>query len=384
MWELLLLLLPVAAASGWMAARKHYLEKKPDAIPQDYFKGLNFLLNEQPDKAVEIFINLLEVNPDTVETHLALGHLFRKRGEVDRAIRIHQNVIARPHLSKAQRNQALHALATDYLSAGVLDRSERLFLDAIDINARDLESLHNLLDIYQQEKSWMQAIAIAKKLESATSQSYQRNITHYYCELSEIAIQNKELGQARALLKQAFSSDKYNARALILQSNMQADLKDYTAAIKSLTLIKDYAKEYFSETLTLLHHLHKKNHTESAFYDFLHESLKITPCSSSALLLAQHQSKEDPQGAITFLVSFLQKNASLNGLIYLLELQSNFLNDQNKHQTNLLLHFLKKIASTNPKYLCQHCGFTSKTLLWLCPSCKQWNTIKPIRGLVGE
>src|SRR4030065_2811850 len=138
MLQLLLLLLPIAAISGWITGYRHKksteIEANPSLIPHDYFLGLNYLINEQPDKAVDVFIKMLEVNTDTVETHLALGNLFRRRGEVDRAIRIHQNLIARPSLRREQRSQALLELGQDYMQAGLLDRAESLFKELIELD----------------------------------------------------------------------------------------------------------------------------------------------------------------------------------------------------------------------------------------------------------
>ena len=165
---LLPLLLPVAALSGWYIGRKSNTQqpvRKNNAIlPPDYFLGLNYLINEQPDKAVDVFIKMLEVNSETYETHLALGNLFRRRGEVDRAIRIHQNLIARPQLKKSQRTAALTELAQDYFRAGVLDRAEKIFLELLEIGESQSVHLQTLLYIYQQQKDWQQAVQIAQRL----------------------------------------------------------------------------------------------------------------------------------------------------------------------------------------------------------------------------
>ncbi|MBI5448605.1 MAG: lipopolysaccharide assembly protein LapB [Gammaproteobacteria bacterium] len=391
MIELLLLLLPVAAASGWMAAKQHHQKNiQNEPIPKDYFTGLNFLLNEQPDKAVEVFIKLLEVNADTVETHLALGHLFRKQGEVDRAIRIHQNLIARPQLTKAQRNQALFALAKDYFSAGVLDRSERLFLDAFDENNRDLDSLQHLLDIYQQEKSWEQAIEIAKKLTALTGKSQHVEIAHYYCELAEKALHTKELGQARHLLKQALASDKHNARALLLKAKIEASLQDYQTAIHTLESIKENNPAYFSETIPLLVIYHQQSNKRYDLFSFLEKSLVDCPRISTALVLTQQLQQSHPERAYLFLKNYLTAHPSLRGLYALLELASQLPTQNNAscaqadEKIPLIQTLLAPTLLNHPIYLCQHCGFSGKTLLWLCPSCKQWNVIKPILGLEGE
>jgi len=167
MLNLLWLLLPVAAASGWWVARHTELvsqARKKSSLTSDYFKGLNYLVNEQPDKAIEVFIRVVEVDSETIETHLALGSLFRRRGEVDRAIRIHQNLIARPSLNREQRTQALLELGQDYMNAGLLDRAESLFLELVELDAHTVRALQLLADIYEQEKDWQACLDIVEQL----------------------------------------------------------------------------------------------------------------------------------------------------------------------------------------------------------------------------
>src|SRR5713101_7419737 len=191
-YDLLWLLLPLAAGSGWLVAR--FDQKRHAAardLPSAYFKGLNFLLNEQPDKAIEIFIQVLEVNSETVETHLALGNLFRRRGEVERAIRIHQNLIARPTLDREQRTYALLELAQDYFKAGLFDRAENLFLELAEIRAHSEQALRLLLSIYQQEKEWDKAIQTGRRLARVAGKSMDGVIAQYYCEQAEQAVGKK-------------------------------------------------------------------------------------------------------------------------------------------------------------------------------------------------
>ena len=180
-YNLLWLLLPLAAASGWLGARieqKRRARRNAFDLPSAYFKGLNFLLNEQPDKAIEVFTQVLEVNSETVETHLALGNLFRRRGEVERAIRIHQNLIARPTLDREQRSHALLELGQDYLKAGLFDRAENLFLELAEIRLHSEQALRLLLRIYQQEKEWGKAISSARKLARLSGENMNSVIAH--------------------------------------------------------------------------------------------------------------------------------------------------------------------------------------------------------------
>src|SRR5688500_2471596 len=190
-----LLALPLFFALGWLAARvdikQLLLESR--ALPVSYFKGLNFLMNEQPDKAIEAFIEVVKVDPQTVELHFALGSLFRRRGEVERAIRMHQNLVERTDLVEEQKLAALFELAQDYLKAGLLDRAEELFLK-LEGTPHAEGALKFLLEIYQQEKEWQKAIGAAQKLESVTGQSHQKEIANFYCELAstELALSRHE------------------------------------------------------------------------------------------------------------------------------------------------------------------------------------------------
>lgn len=385
MWEWLLLLLPVAAASGWMAAKNHEKNRPSKKISQAYFKGLNFLLNEQPDQAVEVFIDLLDVNPDTVETHLALGYLFRKRGEVERAIRIHQNLIARPHLNKMQRNQALRALAKDYLSAGVLDRSERLFLDAIDIQSDDEESLKALLAIYQQEKNWEAAIPIAEKLSKLNKVSQQSAITHFHCELAEKAIHKKDLSAALKYLKKAHKITSHHPRILLIEARIEASLNHLKEAIALLESIQEKSPEFFPEALPFLASLHKQTHTEDAFFSNLRTLLPKLASSQAVLYFCDTQLESKPELALEELKKFILQHPSLSAYVRLLSYQMTQTEDPDKKQEiDRLRCFLKSVEKSYPKYQCRHCGFGSKTLLWLCPSCQHWDAIQPVEGIKGE
>ena len=187
LWWLLIpvALLPVAALSGWLAARRSQNvgpSVSTGGLRSNYFRGINYLLNEQPDKAIEAFIRVLEVDSETVETHLALGNLYRRRGEVDRAIRIHQNIIARPTLRADQRNEALLELGNDYMRAGLLDRAENLFRELCDTDGYTVPALRQIIDLYQQEKDWDQAIVCARRLAGVSGEPLGRVIAHYYCE----------------------------------------------------------------------------------------------------------------------------------------------------------------------------------------------------------
>ena len=215
------LLLPVAALSGWWIGKSAQETKKLSKnIHPEYFKGLNFVLNEQPDKAIEVFIRMVEVDNETVETHLALGNLFRRRGEVDRAIRIHQNLIARPTLNQGQRAHALLELGMDYMHSGLLDRAEKLFLELVDLDLYLNEAYFNLLEIYQQEKDWENAIIIAKKFETISGENLNPVIAHFFCEVAENELNSGRLSNAKEQIHNAMNANSKCVRASIIEAKI--------------------------------------------------------------------------------------------------------------------------------------------------------------------
>lgn len=247
------LLLPAAAWSGWWLANRSNSNKDAhvhNRLSREYVVGLNYLLNEQSDKAVDVFIKLLEVDSDTVETHLALGSLFRRRGEVDRAIRIHQNLIARPQLSIQQRKEALMALGQDYMSAGVFDRAERIFLEVVELGgSRDTSSLQGLLAIYQQEKAWEKALDIIKKLEISTGASFHNQAAHYYCEMASQALKINAMDRAIYCIKQAMNVDPESVRASLMNATIEMKEGRYKQAIRSLKRVPQQDAEFLTEII---------------------------------------------------------------------------------------------------------------------------------------
>jgi len=389
MLQLLLLFLPIAVVSGWFFGCRHKKsiedESENNFISSDYFIGLNYLINEQPDKAVDVFIRMLEVNTDTVETHLALGNLFRRRGEVDRAIRIHQNLIARPQLAESQKMQALFELAQDYLRAGVLNRAEKLFLELIDLGGDVSASLNNLINIYQQQKDWHQAISTAKKLENLTDLNMNTAIAHYYCELANQSRLNNLYDQAHIYLKKSLSHDKKCARANIILSQLLFDAKEYQQAIKAMLMVYKQDPEYVSEVIKLLAASYKEIGKEDEFVSYLIKRIEDEPRIYYILamvdyLLEQKGEKE----ALEYLLKEIPRCLSLRGLERMLGLYVKHVDSNMQEKLLLLKGFVDKLLEDKPVYRCIHCGFSGKNLYWQCPSCRRWNSVKPIHGLEGD
>jgi lipopolysaccharide assembly protein B len=384
----LFLLLPVAAATGWYAGyRQQHAERSPhpssrkNQIPRDYLIGLNYIINEQPDKAVDVFIKMLEVNTDTIETHLALGSLFRRRGEVDRAIRVHQNIIARPQLTTEQRSRALSELGQDYLRAGVLDRAENLFLELVGLGAETLSSNNYLLNIYQLQKDWKQAITIAKKLETGNGVKMRIAIAHYNCELAEQALQANDLNLAQDYLKKAISTDKNCVRANLIFGNLAMRKNDYATAIRHYKQVKKQEPDYISEVLPQLATCYEKLNQPEDYQDYLQGCLKERHRISVILAMAEYIKKNQGEAkTIEFLAKAIHKHLSLRGASYLLSLYIKGARGDTKTDLLLLQNFLSKLQENSPNYRCLQCGFAGKLFYWQCPSCLKWSTVRPIEG----
>ena len=348
-------------------------------ISQDYFIGLSYLINEQPDKAVDVFIKMLEVNSDTVETHLALGSLFRRRGEVSRAIRIHQNLIARPQLSKKQRAQALFELGQDYLRSGVLDRAEKMFLEIIKVGGETEGSLNGLLNIYQQQQEWIKAIAIAKKIQATTDLDMRIPLSHYKCELAVLAKVSGNYKQAKSYLKEALAFDSQCVRASLVLGEILFDEQLYDEAVKTLLLVAKQDFGYISETVSLLRESYLKLGQEEKYFSYLVDNARQYSDLTCILAMVDYLTdKDNLSSAIECLSKHMTKSLSLRGSNKLLSLCIELLNDDvDKPQLQFLQEVVNKIADeVSFRYLCTNCGFSSKSLYWQCPSCKRWNTTR--------
>ncbi|MFL6654871.1 MAG: lipopolysaccharide assembly protein LapB [Sulfurifustis sp.] len=380
-YDLLWLLLPLAAASGWFVAR--YDAKRQSAksfdLPSAYFKGLNFLLNEQPDKAIEIFIQVLEVNSETVETHLALGNLFRRRGEVERAIRIHQNLIARPTLSREQRTYALLELGQDYFKAGLFDRAENLFLELAEVRAHSEQALRLLLSIYQQEKEWDKAIQTGHRLARVNGKPMNEVIAHYYCELAEQAVGKKNYAAAREQLEQALAADPNCVRASIVLGDIEAREGRYREAIAAWRRVEDQDEHYFGEVAGRIADAYRRLNDEEGLYEFFSGALKRHAAISITLTFADVVKRRDgAKAAEKFIVDSLRRQPNVHGLQHLIDISIEQAQGAAKTDLLLLKGIIEELRQQHQGYACQQCGFRGRTLHWLCPSCTHWNTIKPV------
>jgi lipopolysaccharide biosynthesis regulator YciM len=388
MFEFLFLLLPVAAASGWWMARRQYRNKGTvvsRGLSPAYFKGLNYLLNEQPDKAIEVFVKMVEVDSETVETHLALGNLFRRRGEVDRAIRIHQNIIARPTLSRQQRSHALYELGMDYMNAGLLDRAENLFQELLEIGDYVPMALKQLTEIYESEKDWEKAIEIARRRESVTAEVMNNIIAQYYCEMAELNKDKGNLSKARNYLKRALAVDEQCVRASLLMGDIEQVEGNHKAALKYYKRVEAQDPEYIPVIVTPVTQSYEAMNRQDELENYLSEILARYGGTSPLLSMAEIiKRKLGDKEASEFIIQHMKSRPSVRGLDYLIDLNISNMDDKTRGNLIVLRDLTKSLLVDRSVYICGKCGFKGKTLHWQCPSCKCWNSIKPIRGVTGE
>ena len=368
------------AAAGWALGRFGERDEDEDAPPPlniDYLKGLNFLLNEQTDQALEHFLKMVRVDDKTIETHFALGSLFRRRGEVDRAIRIHQNIIARPDLAAEQRDQALFSLAKDYLRAGLLDRAENLFTRLAEGSRYQVEALEQLCKIYEQEREWQRAIESGQKLEVLSGQSLALQIAHYYCELAEQAVAGKDYSAARAFVKKAQSGRPRTQRGALTRAQIATDTGDSKTALKLYHRIIDENTYLITEALPAMVDIHAREGSNDQMEKAMKSLLANRPAMKTDV--AYTAIVNDIGGIETIdacVEDYMLTEATLTEFV---DLQT--VNDASDDDRQLALSkvraALSKLASTIPRYQCKECGFSSQRLLWQCPSCRDWETQRP-------
>ncbi len=382
------LLLPVAATSGWYAAmRRKRGDKRSFAqteLRNHYFRGVNYLLNEQPDKAIELFIRMLEVDSETVDTHLALGNLYRRRGEVDRAIRIHHNLIEGRSLGAEERSEALLELGQDYLSAGLLDRAESVFQSLAEHPVHGVPALRQLVDIYEQEKDWDQAILAARRLEVATEGELGAVIAHYCCEKAEHLVSKGESENALAAVAQALELHRGCVRARFLEGDMRRARGEYQLALDAYLDVESQDPNYLAEVLPCLRECFEALDRREALSDYLRHLIDAYGSVAATLALADLiREKEGLDAAAEFVAGRLEQRVSIRGLDYLLDLELCKQGARAPGHLTLQRALTAALLDDRSPYQCGHCGFRAKSPHWRCPSCKHWNMIKPMQELNG-
>ncbi|MGL5948460.1 MAG: lipopolysaccharide assembly protein LapB [Aeromonas sp.] len=388
MLELLFLLLPIAAGYGWYMGRRSVRQDTQDQsnrFSRQYVAGLNYLLSDESDKAVDLFIQLLEVDSNTLETHLSLGNIFRQRGEVDRAIKIHQNLITRD-ITREQRQLALQELARDFLAAGLLDRAEKIWLELCDDSDYELTALAQLLVIYQQWRDWDRAIVMAQRLVKGGQHDYSTAMAHFYCEQAEIALQNDDNAQAQEKLSRALHIDAACVRASLRQARLGIAAGDDARALTHLWQVFAQDIDFASEAMPLLEACYARLGQLPALITDLAPFVEKKAGSSVTLAQAkQIQARDGLAAAQQLVLKQLRRSPSMKGFHHLVGLQlASAEAGGAKESLELLQQLVGEQIKLKASHKCSQCGFASHMLFWQCPSCRQWGKIKPIRGLDGE
>ena len=384
------LLLPVAALSGWMVGRREAAtqtarREQSSQIATDYFMGLNYLLHDRPDKAIEVFVKVLEVETETVETHLALGNLFRRRGEVDRAIHIHQNLVARSTLDIRQRGLALLELGLDYMRSGLFDRAENLFLELLDTGMYQPQALRHLVDIYQQEQDWAKALEYCGRLEAATGQNLSTARAHYLCEQAQVHLDRQERDEAQALLDKAFATDRRCVRASLMSAHLALSARDPQRALPNLKRIELQDVDFLPEALPMIIKCHRQLERLDELRDYLERLSALRTGVSPMLALAELMGEqEDLAAAKAYIVRELKIRPTIRGIDRLIDYALERADGGPHEDLMILKETALRLIAGKATHKCGSCGFAGRSLHWQCPGCKSWSTVKPIHGIEGE
>lgn len=379
----------VAVAAGWWLGRREVKKRsgRSSVGPPEYFEGLNFLVKEQADATIEMLLNAMGADASSVDTHLALGRLFRTRGEVDKATRVHQALLARQGLARDKLLLAQFELANDYMAAGLLDRAERLLKELSNEHGEvKWRSLELLMEIYQQEKDWDRAIACALSLLPKQGPEIRPVLAHYCCEKAEILMASEENTLARRELKRALNYDTGCVRASLLKGHLEAQTGHYREAVKALRRVKEQDPSYLPESIPKLSDCYRTLGKEKEHREFLLDCLQKKPSITLVFAVADllYGKPGQEEQAQQFITEQLAARPSLKGVLHLLDIYLQ--GDQDAEETDLseLRGLIAQLIDAKPVYRCSSCGYSGRHLMWLCPGCQRWGKIKPIYGLEGE
>ncbi|PHM45434.1 lipopolysaccharide assembly protein LapB [Xenorhabdus mauleonii] len=389
MLELLFLLLPIAAAYGWYMGRRSAQQDKQqsaDRLAREYVDGVNFLLSNQQDKAVDLFLDMLKEDSSAFEAHLTLGNLFRSRGEVERAIRIHQSLMESASLTFEQRLLAIQQLGRDYMAAGVYDRAENMFIQLVDETDFRENAFNSLLTIYQSTSDWNKAIDVAEKLVKLGKHHFREEIAHFYCELALQCMGNDDFTDAIGHLNKAAQADKNCARVSIMFGRIYMAQHEYAKAIDALKRVLEQDKELISESLSMLKECYQHLSQPDEWEVFVQRCVEEKCGAIAELHMADIiEKKEGRDIAQNFINRQLERHPTMKLFYRLMDYHlADAEEGRAKESLILLRNMVGEQIRTKPDYRCHKCGFTSRALYWHCPSCRSWDSIKPIRGLDGQ
>ncbi len=384
-----------AISIGWWLGRRERARPpvRPGAdLSQEYFAGLDYLLNEKVDEAIESFIRALEINSDTIPAHLALAKLFRRKGDVDRAIRMHQNLLARPDLTHDDSLRVQMALARDYYAVGLLDRAENLLLEIIRQKPpakTRCNALSLLIKLYEKEGEWAQALLTADKMEPDEQREFRVELAHYCCELAQADIEAGDSSRARQYLKTAASYDDGQVRIFLLEARLEQQQARWRQAIKSFKKALERDPLFIRETIAELQACYAELDQSKDCVKYLKKLMAESPSTSAMLALAEQiRDQRGSYAAGSYITEELKKRPSVKGFNRLMDIHIGDTpsedSDDGQNRLQVLRGLTGQLELSKPVYCCNSCGFSGRLLHWHCPTCKRWGTTRPIQGLEGE
>lgn len=379
--SLIALLLPVAAASGWYAARKHYTRNRlrdiEHPLTRAYRTGINYLLDAKTDKAIETVVRILEQDSEPLETHIALGNLFRRRGEVEKAIELHKKLTLEPGVSGQQKDKANYELGMDYMRAGLFDRAESIFVALSGTKSHGRVASQHLLQIYQQQKDWHKAIESVRELRRQVRPRHGETAAYFYCELAEEAMSLHRLKDARDYLASALDDDPSCVRASMAKGRLELGNGEDKQALNTLKSVELQNPDYLPVVLPLIRQCWERQGNEREFIAYLDHLYEEFGMVSAAVERADRMSRTLGLGAaLDYLLPILESRPDPIGISRALAL----LSEEGPYASNKmrrLCSLLQELVSDQPQFLCKHCGFGAKELHWRCPSCQYWGSIRP-------
>jgi len=385
-----LLLLPVLFGLGWLASRwdlrlENRMDERERMLQQrSTFKGLSLLLNEQPDQAIEALVKVAQLDPETVDLHFSLGNLFRRRGETERAIRIHQHLAGRNDLKPRDRDHAAYELGRDFLRAGLLDRAEAS-LNQVGEGKYSVPAKESLLEMYQVERDWKKAIVAATELEALQGKSHQTEIAQFYCELAQEALRRKDMPHSEQSIDRALQAVPAQARALILQGDYLVAMDRPGQAIEVWSQVAEKHPAYMHLVADRWMVAHATVEKTNAGLD--HLITLLTTQSAGELLDIVHKHMmliRGPAATEVMLVGVMQHTPSLTALSKLAETRLALaeINGSPERIADLqaTLGLLKQRTTALARYTCGNCGFRARRFYWQCPGCNNWEAYSPRRS----
>lgn len=371
-----LLTLPFFFGLGWLAARIDIgqLLTETSTLPASYFRGLNFLISEQPDKAIEAFTEALKADSNTLELHFALGSLFRRTGEMDRAIRLHQGLLDRDSLAEPQKLMALAELAQDYLKAGLFDRAEEIFIKLTETRYAN-SALRALLEIYVREKEWLQAIDVAQRLETLTGKPLRMEVAQFYCELAQQHVLLGHIAEARAHLAAALEANRDCVRANVMLGDIEAAAGAHSNALVSWRAVELQVPDYIELIAERMMSSWRSLGNPEDGLAWLHDIVRKYRLEETARVLFEATlDLKGPEAAYRMAHEEAEQTPTLTALDRLLQAKVSGMPDGD---LRLVMDSIREHLEKTAFHRCRTCGYTARQFHWHCPSCSEWETFPP-------